>query len=81
MYPGWEDGKCLPASGTEGVSMEARMSGRELEGNLDVICYYFILHPGYLRPQEMEFHRQIPMVKSHMPFTFDLLHNHVIWKG
>ena len=61
--------------------MEARMSGQELEGNLDVICYYFILQPGYLRPQEMKFHHQIQTVKSHVPFTFDLFHNHVVWKG
>ena len=61
--------------------MEARMNGQELEGNLDVICYYFILQPGYLRPQEMKFHPQIPTVKSHVPFTFDLFHNHVVWKG
>ena len=44
--------------------MEARMSGQELEENLDIICYYFILQPGYLRHQEMKFHPQIPTVES-----------------
>lgn len=48
---------------------------------MDVICYYFILHPGYLRPQEIELPPQLPTVKSHVPFTFDLLHNHMVWKS
>lgn len=46
MYLGQADGGCLPAVETGGVSTETRMSGQELERNLDIIYSCLILHLG-----------------------------------
>ena len=60
MYLGRADGECLPAVETGGMSTETRMSGQEVERNLDIISSCLILHLGKLRPRETEPRPQIP---------------------